>query len=835
MSLAWHKLITLAFRQLLRDLKAGELRVLFFALMIAVIASTAIGYFSARLQTSMESKAGEFLAADLVINGSTPATQEQIALGERLNLKTAQTTSFSTVVFNNDDMQLVSIKAASNLYPLKGQLKYKTSANAPEVAATKGPLKGDLWVEPRLLTILNLKLGDKLQVGNTELRIAKLLTYEPDRSMNLYTLNPHIIMNMADLAATQTIQTGSRANYRQLWSGSPEAVAQYKSLLEKNLAPHQSILTTKDSNIQLNNALTKGENYLNLASLVAILLASVAVALSANQFATKRFDNSALLRCLGLSGRQVLSLYALQLFYIGLTACLLGAVVGWIVQLGLFKLLSGLIVGAVPNAGIAPALAGVITGLITLIGFALPPLASLGKTPPIRVLRQDIFPTPPSSWFVYGLALVVLTIIMWRLSLDLKLTLSLIGGGLVATLILGGLLMLALKSLRKLLHSASLPWRLGLGQLLRYPLRAIGQILAFGIILMAMSLIMLLKNELLTTWQEQIPKNAPNYFAMNITHQELPVFQQQVSRLSSNIAPYYPIIAGRLTKVKGIPIAELNLKGRGDNATHRDLNLTWTNQLPEGNKVTQGSWWSDTAQPTTGDYQISIEDKLADSLQVAIGDQLTFVIAGVTYQTVVTSIRQINWDNFQPNFFVIFNPASLQNVPTTYLTSFYVPAASDKAIIDLAKTFPTVTLLDIDGVLKQLNDILQQVSFAVEYILIFVLLAGISVLFAGMQTTLDSRIHQGALLRALGAKRALLRQIQITEFTLLGAMAGALAAIGCEIISALLYHYLLDISWQLHPWLLTLPIIGALLIGSIGVWGTRRTVNTSPLTILRDV
>lgn len=835
MMLTWPKLITLAFRQLLRDLKAGELRVLFFALMIAVIASTAIGYFSARLQASMENKSGDFLAADLVLNGSSPATPGQIKQGMSLNLQTAQTITFSTVVFNDDNMQLVSIKAASDLYPLRGQLKYKNASDALETTSTKGPQKGELCAEPRLLTILGIKLGDQLQIGNTKLRLTKLLTYEPDRSMNLYTLNPHIIMNIGDVAATQTIQTGSRASYRQLWSGAPEAITQYKNWLENNLAPHQSILTAKDSNMQLNSSLTKGENYLNLASLVAILLASVAVALSANQFATKRFDNSALLRCLGLSGKQVLCLYALQLFYIGLFTCLLGAALGWLVQLGLFKLLSGLIIGVVPNVGVAPALAGVTTGLITLIGFALPPLSSLSKTPPIRVLRQDIFPTPPSSWLVYGLAIIALVIVMWHLNLDIIPTLSLIAGGLIATLILGGLLLFSLKGLRKLLQNASLPWRLGLGQLIRYPLRAIGQILAFGIILMAMSLIMLLKNELLTTWQAQIPKNAPNYFAMNITHQELSAFQQQVNQLSSNIAPYYPIIAGRLTQVKGIPIAQLNLKGRGDNATHRDLNLTWTNQLPNGNKIVQGSWWNQKAQQPNNEYQISIEDKLAKSLDVKTGDQLTFVIAGETYQTVIASIRQIDWNNFQPNFFVIFNPANLQNAPTTYLTSFYVPESQDSAVVNLTKAFPTVTLLDIEAVLKQLNDILQQVSFAVEYILIFVLLAGISVLFAGLQTTLDSRIRQGALLRALGAKRSLLRQIQITEFTLLGIMAGVLAAIGCEIVSALLYLYLLDISWHFHPWLLTLPLIGALLIGSIGVWGTRRTLNTSPLQILREI
>ncbi|MFD1260313.1 ABC transporter permease [Entomomonas asaccharolytica] len=827
------KLFTLAFRQLLRDIKAGELRILFFALMIAVTCSTAIGYFSARLQASMEAKAGEFLAADLVIRGSSPATTEQINEGEKLGLKQAKTVSFSTVVINQDEMQLVGVKAVDNNYPLRGQLKYKTAFDAMEQITSNGPPAGEIWAEQRLFIALNVNLGDIIHIGNAQLRVTKILTYEPDRSMDFYTLNPHILMNMSDLAATNAIQPGSRASYRQLWAGNTETITQYHTKITPTIAPHQRILTGKDGNMQLNNTLSRGENYLNLASLVAILLASVAVALSANQFATRRFDSSALLRCLGLSRKQVLTLYTLQLIYIGLIACILGAALGWLVQLGLFKLLAGLVSGVLPSVGLTPALAGIATGLIALAGFAIPPLAALGNTPPIRVLRQDIFPTPPRSWFVYGLAILALAIIMWRLSLDIKLTLSLMGGGLIAVAMLGGLLLWGLKGLRKLLTKASLPWRLGLGQLLRYPIRAIGQILAFGVILMAMALIILLRSELLDTWQKQLPKNAPNYFAMNITDAELPLFQQKVKQLSNHIAPYYPIIAGRLTEVKGTPVAQLNLTGRGDNATHRDLSLTWTATLPSENIITSGTWWSETSDDQSV-IKVSLEDELAKSLGANIGDQLTFVIGGVEYKTIMTSTRKINWDNFQPNFFVIFDPESVQNIPATYLTSFYIPTGNDKEIVELARNFPTVTLLDIDGLLKQLNSILAQVTIAVEYILLFVLFAGITVLFAGLQSTLDNRIRQGALLRALGAKRQLLKQTQIAEFALLGAMAGGLAAIGCEVISGLLYHFTLKISWHFHPWLLILPVIGAILIGCIGVWGTRRTINSSPLQVLRE-
>lgn len=826
-------LIALAFRQLLRDLKAGELRVLFFALLIAVTASSAIGFFSARLQASMEAKGSDFLAADLVISGTSPASDKQLTLGKQLGLQQAQTISFSTVLVNNDNMQLVGAKAVDDNYPLRGYLKNKNSLEIPEQLVTKGPNKGEVWAEQRLLIALDIKLGDYLQVGNSRLQLTHILTYEPDRSMDFYTLNPHILLNMQDLADTGTIQAGSRVSYRQLWAGTTTAINQYHQAVKTTLAPNQQILTGKNGNLQFNNTLRSGESYLNLASLVAILLASIAVALSANQFALRRFNNSALLRCLGLTRYQVLMLYTLQLAFLGLTACLLGAALGWFIQLGLFKILAGLVSSTLPSAGLKPAITGILTGLIGLAGFAIPPLAALGNTPPIRVLRQDIFPIPVRSWLVYGLALLALAVIMWQLSLDIKLTLSLMGGGVLVLALLAGLLLFVLQSLRKLLIKASLPWRLGLGQLLCHPLRAISQVLAFGTILLAMTLIVLLRSELLETWQKQLPSNAPNYFAMDISHNELTKFQQQVAKLSTHIAPYYPIIAGRLTAVKGTPINQLTFTWRGQNATQRDLSLTWSAHLPADNVIQQGAWWPDL-QEVSKLPRVSIEEELAKSLQVTIGDHLNFVIAGVNYETIITSTRKINWNNFQPNFFVIFDPSSIRDIPATYLTSFYLAPNNDKQLVALARDFPTVTLLDIDGLLKQVKMILNQVTIAIEYILLFVLLAGISVLFASLQVTLADRIKQGALLRALGAKKQLLTQTRLTEFSLLGAMSGCLAAIGCELISALLYHFTLDLAWHLHPWLLVLPIIGAFLISTIGLWGTRRATHTSPIQLLRE-
>ncbi|WP_374416222.1 ABC transporter permease [Ectopseudomonas oleovorans] len=826
------RLFSLAARQLLRDARAGELRVLFFALLVAVAASSAIGYFSARLNDAMLLRASEFLAADLRLSGSSPASQEQIDAGLKLGLDHAQAVEFSSVVAAADGIQLASVKAANSRYPLRGELRSAAEPYAPEEAGS-GPRPGEVWAEARLMVALNLKIGDELEIGAKTLRLSRVLTYDPDTAGDFYSLTPRVLMHLDDLAATEVVQPGSRVRFRELWRGDADTLAAYRQAVEAGLEPNQRLDDARDGNRQVGGALGRAERYLNLASLAAVLLAGVAVALSSARFAARRFDASALLRCLGLSRREALALFGLQLALLGLVACVIGALLGWAGQHALFYLLRGLIPDDLPPANLWPALAGMATGLVALAGFALPPLAALGRVPPLRVLRRDMLPLPASSWLVYGAALIALGLIMWRLSLDLRLTLALLGGGLLAALLLGGLLLLGLQSLRRLLQRAALPWRLGLGQLLRHPLAAAGQSLAFGLILLAMALIALLRGELLDTWQDQLPEDAPNHFALNVLPAERDAFAARLAELSPHPAPLYPVVPGRLIMINGEPVRQLVTKeSRGERAIQRDLSLTWAEDLPSDNLITAGNWWGAAhASELPG---VSVESELAESLQLKLGDQLRFNVGGIERDAQVTSLRQVDWDSFQPNFYMIFEPQTLQDLPATYLTSFYLPPGQDAELVALSRAFPSVTLLQVDALLAQLRSILAQVTLAIEYVLLFVLAAGITVLLAGLQATLDERIRQGALLRALGAERKLLISARRAEFGLLGAAAGLLAALGCELVSFLLYRYAFDMSWQPHPWLLLLPLIGALLIGLAGVLGTRRALNASPLSVLRE-
>lgn len=824
----WH----LATRLLGREWRAGELRVLVMALVIAVLVSTAISFFTDRLQRGMVSRAAEFLGADMVVSSRSPLPENVLQRALDDGLSHVDVVEFNSVMSGDVEIQLSSIKAVGPGYPLKGQVRIADELFGAERVVDAIPAPGEVWIEPRLAAQLALKTGDTLDVGLASMTVSAMLTYEPDRAGDFYSLTPRVMMNLADLDDTGVVQPGSRVRYRLLLSGPENALQGYANWLRPQLDPGQQLTTVADDNQQIGSALDRAAQFLGLASIAAVVLAGVAVALSASRFATRHFDTSALLRCLGASRRRVMTIFLIQLACLGLVATLVGLALGWVMQWGLVQLLRELLPPDLPGVGLKPLLVGSATGLIALAGFALPPLIRLGKVAPLRVLRRDLAPLPSSGWLIYGLALGGLSLLMWQFTGNLRITLAVVFGGAAAALVLGLVAWTLLRLTGNRLRNASLAWRLGSGQLLKQPISAAGQILAFGLILMSMVVVLILRTELLDTWQQQLPEDTPNHFALNILPAEQEAFTAALDRIGAVSAPLYPVTPGRLTDINGQPVREqVTKESQGERAISRDLSLTWSADLAEDNTLLAGEWWP---QPLPDDQSlISIESGLASSLGVEVGDVLSFVIAGQVLDARVQNIRQVNWDNFTPNFYIIFSPGSLDNMPATLLTSFSLPTERRAELRELARAFPAMTLLEVEALLKQIRDILAQVTLAVEYVMVFVLLAGFTVLFAALQSTLDNRLYEGALLRTLGARKALLRQANRLEFALLGTLAGVMAIVSAELITWLLYRFALNLDWSPHYllWLLV-PLTGAVLIGVAGALGTRAVVRESPMRLI---
>jgi putative ABC transport system permease protein len=826
--------VALSTRLLLREWRAGELRVLVLALIIAVLVSTAISFFTDRLQRGMVSRAAEFLGADMVVSGRAPLPAEFLQQARSLGLDHSELVEFASVVASDDDMQLASIKALTPGYPLRGEVRTAPEPFAPEQVATTIPGPGEIWIEPRLLNLLEVEPGDELEIGMTRLRVSAVLTHEPDRAGDFYSLNPRVLMNLEDLDAAGVIQPGSRVRYRLLLAGDEAARERFRQWLEPRLEDNQRLTSVADDNRQIGNALDRAGQFLGIASIAAVVLAGVAVALSASRFASRHFDTSALLRCLGASQARVMRIFSLQLALLGLLATAIGLALGWLMQWGLILLLAELLPPDLPGVGLKPLLVGTATGLIGLAGFALPPLLRLGRVAPLRVLRRDLAPLPSSGWLIYGLALGALTLLMWQFTGNLGITLAVVLGGAVAVLVLGALAWALLRLVGERLRHAGLAWRLGTGQLLKKPATAAGQILSFGLIIMSMVVILILRTELLDTWQEQLPDDAPNHFALNILPGEEQAFRDKLDEIGAVSAPLYPVAPGRLTEINGQPVRDLVSKdSQADRAINRDLSLTWSATLAGDNRLREGQWWD--ALPPSDEARVSIEAGLADNLRVGLDDRLTFIIAGMTVEARITSIREVAWDNFTPNFFMVFEPGTLENVPATLLTSFSLPTDRRAELRELSRAFPAMTLLEVEAILEQIREILAQVTLAVEYVLLFVLLAGFTVLFASLQSTLDDRLYEGALLRTLGARKDLLRKANRLEFALLGGLAGLLAIAAAELITWLLYRMTLELPWSPHYalWVLV-PLGGAILIGIAGALGTRSVVNESPMRLIKQ-
>ncbi len=821
----------LALKLLIRDGRSGELTILVLALIIAVTSSTAISLFADRLHRTMSTQAAEFLAADLVITSPALIPELWTKEASQLKLSHARTAEFSTVLMENDEILLAGIKAVSNHYPLRGFLKSTVSDYTEEKISHKGPNQGEAWTDKRVLSALKLKLGDSLIVGEKALIISQIITYEPDKRGDLYSLSPRVMINDADLDATQVLKPGSHVHYFFQFSGEAEPIVQFNQWLKPQLLVSQRIMDIHEDRPELGTALSRAERYLGLSSIIVILIAGVAIAMSTRRYSERHFNATAILRCLGCKQNEILWLYFFQFLILGIIASTLGTLFGWFAQEALFHLLRDLLPAKVSVPSFISVFIGFFTGLAILFGFALPPLLRLKKVSPLRVLRRELEPLPTSAWLVYSLALSLISILIWQYTQDLKMTMTIIGGGLIITFVFGLILYAFLIQCRKLLPLLGLSWRFGLQGLVKNPKASVSQILAFSITLLAMILSYSVRNDLLDDWQNQLPDNAPNHFVLNVFPEKVSPFKQLLKQKNISNVDLYPVVRGRLVRINDIAVQQIVSKdSQGERATHRDLSLTWAEQLPEDNKTITGQW------NVKQKGQVSIEEKLAKSLKIILGDKLTFTIGSQQLDAKVSHIRSVQWDTMKPNFYMVFAPETLNGYPTTYLTSFYI-AEKDKNILNaLVKKFPGITILEVDAMLKQFKTILTQLTTAINYLLYFALLAGFTVLFAAVYSTLDSRIFEGTLMRTLGASRALLRKAHLVEFALLGLISGFVAVFMSEAILFALYTYVLHLDYHIN-WMLWMgiPLISTVCIMLTGFWGLRRVVKQSPMQVLREI
>ena len=824
-----NRLAGLALRLVSRDWRSGELNLLAAALLIAVAAATAVHMLGDRLHRSMNLQAAEFLGADLSVNGHLPPPHAWVAEAEVRGLESAVTTEFSTVLVENEELLLVGVKAVPKGYPLRGHLKITNQPGGEVLETHDVPAPGEAWLEPHILPALKLTMGDTLTVGEKPLKITRLIAYEPDRRGDLYSLSPRVIINQADLEATRVVQPGSHVHYYSLFSGPDAELLKLKRWLKPQLQPGQHITDVHEDRPELGKAMERAERYLGLASIAVVLIAGVAIAMSARRYTERHYDLTAMLKCLGANEREVLLIACFQFLIVGMLVIPIGILAGWALQAGVVHLVRPLLPQGLVEPGLASWLLGGGLGFLILAGFALPPILRLRRLPPLRVLRRDLEPMPSSARLVYGLGLMTLSLLMWRYTEDWKTTLSVIGVSCVLILLFAAIGYALLNLGQRLIPHVPLPARIGLKQLTRRPQLGVTQILAFSITLVAMQIILLVRTELIGQWRQQLPADAPNHFALNLFDADLSPFRDFLKQENIRGSDIYPIVRGRLMSINGQDVmTRAGQDARAEGAINRELSLTWSDTLPPDNRIVAGQWPNSATEAG-----VSMERDLAERLGVKLGDQLRFNIGGQSIEARVGSLRTVQWDRMTPNFYMIFSPGALDAYPHTWLNSFYLSPDQKPILTRMAKAFPGMTLLDVGKLLGHFQAILQQLSLAIEFILALALAAGFTVLFATVRSTLDERIHEDTLMRSMGAPGRLLRISQWVEFSALGLLAGLLSVVISEIILWIVYRKVLDLPFHLHGkyWIIV-PMLAALVIGWAGYWNTRRVTQMSPMRLL---
>ena len=828
--------LLLLLRLLARDWRAGELRLLVTAVVVAVATVTAISLFVDRLQAALLSESSTFLAADRVISSSRMIPDEFRVAAEQRGLETAETLTFPSMVFSAQRNQLVSVKAVSQRYPLRGSLRISYQPFVQGTRTDTVPARGDVWLDSRLFPALGLAIGDIVTVGVADLRIAQVLTDEPDRGGSFFDLGPRLLMHIDDVPATEVVQPGSRLLYRLLLRGDDGDLADLRSTLDEELAKGFRWQSIRESSPSIGDALDRAESFLLLGGLLAVLLAGVAVALAADRYARRHYDHVAIFKTLGATPADVQWGYLTVLGIIGIVAVSVGLLVGAGLHLSIVGILRSYLPLELPAPGLKPLVVGSVTGFVCLVAFALPPIMNLRRISPMRVIRRDLEHAGVSRALTYAFAgCGSLLLLVWYTD-SWWLTAWTLVGVLGIVVCFGVLATLLLRGGRVVGMQAGNYWRLALAGLQRRHRESVAQILIFGLAIMLLLILLLVRVALVDEWRQQIPDRAPNHFLMNIVPEQLGPLEELLTSRVDYKGELFPMIRGHVVAVNGQSAAQWESEHRHPDAPGPRLsserNLSWTTQLSENNRLIEGIWWGEEeVEP-----QISVEQDYASSSHLSLGDVVDFNIGGISVSATVSSLRRVEWDSMEPNFFILFSPGALVDIPATYMTSFYLPADEKRFLNDLLSQFPTVTVIEVDELIRQIQSIISRVTQAVELILALVVASGALVLIASIQASRDQRLAEHALLRALGATRRLITGSLAAEFALLGIFAGIVATIGAEVTAYALQVEVFELPYQLHHWLWALgPTLGLVFILLIGMLGTRKLVNSPPVAVLREL
>ena len=845
--MTWQRAVQLGWRNLWRDLRSGELNLLVVSVVLAVAALSAVGFFSDRLQAGLWRDARQLIGGDAVVVSDKPSAENFLQKAKELGLKTNQTLSFPSMARADDaqggETKLVALKAVSEGYPLRGQLTLlnKSGSDAsgkPTSQVTRQvPTSGQAWVDPAMLDVLNLKLGDKLWLGDKSFQISALIDREPDRGAGFMNFAPRVMVNQSDIPATGLIQPASRLSYRMAVAGdeSQANVQKFITWAREEVAKPEvrgvQVESMESGRPEMRQTLDRAEKFLNLVALLAALLCAVAVALAARTFAAKHLDACALLRVLGQSQKTLSIAYAFEFITAGLVASLLGLMVGYGVHHAFVWLLAGLVDAQLPPASGAPALLGLGMGLTLLLAFGLPPVLQLAQVPALRVIRRDMGGLQPASVGVLIAGLLGFAgALMWA-SRDVKLGLMTVGGFAIATLLFAGATWLALKLLRNWVPSDATPrWLLlATRQVMARPVYAVLQVSALSVGLLALVLLVLLRTDLISSWRKATPVNAPDRFVINVQPDQTEAFQKSLQQTGVQNYDWYPMIRGRLVAINGKTVSPQDYtEERAKRLVDREFNLSSRAAQPEHNEVVQGVWQDNEKDA------VSVEVGIAQTLGLKMGDRLQFDIGGVVSEGRITSLRKVDWGSMRANFFVIYPVDNLPNVPLSYMAAFKTPDVPSFER-NLLQQFPNVTSVDLRASFTQIQKVLDQVIRAVEFLFAFTLLAGLLVLMAAVTSTREERKREFAIMRALGATGRLLSQVQTAELMGVGLLAGFLASLVAELVGWGLAHFVFEFEWTASLWVpVAGALTGALLAWLAGWWGLAEVLRQPVSQTLRQ-